>query len=405
MHRRILVPTIAVVSAFGPLNSATVLVALPALAAGLHVSPGAATLVVSVYLVATTVLVPFAGPFADAVGRRRVVLVALLALGATSLLAASATGIAQLVVARLLQALCTALTIPAGMALVREHVIAARRSRAFGTVAATTNAAGVIAPLVGALMIQLAGWRAVFLVNVPLALVVAAVAARVLPDEPQRPAGGSWLPRFELFGRHDLAVSASSAFLHTLALYSVLIVLPFAFAGHRPGAFADGMGPAMLLVTLTGGLVVGGPIGGRAAARYGRRRVAAVSLATAAAALVVAGLHPPLALLPVPLALAGFGLGAGLPPLQASAVDAVDRQDAAAAGSLFMVGRNAGALTGTLALGGVFGRATAASVYTPAMLVLAASALGAALLATRLDGGPVPPQVVMLPEPAGGEVT
>ncbi|HZU78383.1 MAG TPA: MFS transporter [Acidimicrobiales bacterium] len=387
LRGRLLVPIVAVVSAFGPLNSATVLVALPALTSGLRVPVTSSTLVVLAYLVATTVCVPFAGPVADRWGRRSVILAALAGLGVASVVAATSGGIRQLVAARVLQALCTSMTLPAGMALIREHVEIDRRSRAFGTVTAAINASGVIAPLVGAVMLRLGGWRYVFLVNVPLAALVIAAAALALPPEPRRTVSGALWPRLDLFWRHDVAVSSGSAFLHTLGLYSVLIVLPFVFAGD---ASVHGLGPVLLLVTLTGCLVVGGPLGGRAATRFGRRRVAMGGLVITAGGFVLASSHPPLELLTVPLAVVGLGLGAGLPPLQAAAVDAVDHDDAAAAGSLLMVGRNAGALVGTLALGLVLGRVTPAAAYAPVMLLLGASALAAAGIASRLGRDPAP---------------
>lgn len=212
--RRGMLPIIALVAALAPLNSATVLVALPALAAGLRVEPSQATWAVSIYLVATTVFLPFAGPVADRFGRRRVVLVALGGLGLSSLGAAVSTDLVQLVFARLLQALCAASTVPAAMALVREHIPLATRARAFGVVAAASNASGVIAPLIGAGLLALYGWRSIFAFNVPLAAVVVIIAAAVLPGDgdrktERRAGAAAWLPRFGLLTKHDVAVSSA----------------------------------------------------------------------------------------------------------------------------------------------------------------------------------------------------
>lgn len=167
-----------------------------------------------------------------------------------------------------------------------------------------------------------------------------------------------------------------------MSLYSVLILIPFAFTARPLGSRIP---PAVLLVAVTVGLVIGGPLGGRLADRFSRR-MAATTGQTAAGLAFLACAAPLGTALLAPLVVLGHGLGAGLPPLQASAVDAVGREDAAGAASLFLVGRNAGALVGSGLLGLALAYVAPASAFAPGMLAMAVACFLSAAVATRLRG-------------------
>ncbi|WP_043659839.1 MFS transporter, partial [Nocardia thailandica] len=101
---------------------------------------------------------------------------------ATSLLCALATTVGLLVGARLLQGVAGALLTPGSLALLSASIDKRDQGAAIGLWSGLGGVAGAVGPLVGGGLIQLAGWRSVFLLNVPLALAVVAVALRWVPE-------------------------------------------------------------------------------------------------------------------------------------------------------------------------------------------------------------------------------
>ena len=124
-----------------------------------------------------------AGRAADLFGRRRMFVVGILAFGSASLAAGLAVSEAMLVVARAAQGLAGAVVSPAALALLtttfREG---AERNRALGVFGAVASAGGASGLLLGGLITDWAGWRWVFLVNVPIAVAAAIAAPRILHE-------------------------------------------------------------------------------------------------------------------------------------------------------------------------------------------------------------------------------
>src|SRR5204863_8241863 len=123
-----------------------------------------------------------AGRAGDRWGSRRVTFVALLGFGALSGLAAAAPTFGWLLVARAAQATFGAALIPNVQALVRTAVETARRGRAFGVLGIGIGAGAAVGPVVGGPLVDFAGWRAIFLVNLPVAIVAVVFVARIAVD-------------------------------------------------------------------------------------------------------------------------------------------------------------------------------------------------------------------------------
>ncbi|MGW6281309.1 MFS transporter [Kribbella sp. NPDC055071] len=167
------------------LDVSIVNVALPSIERGLGVSAGTAQWVVSGYALSFGLALVPAGRLGDALGRRRMFLIALASFILTSALTGAAPTIGLLIGARLLQGIAGGMLLPQNSGLIQELFQGPERGRAFGILGATVGVATATGPVVGGLIITLiAGadaWRWVFYVNVPIGLVALLLAARWVP--------------------------------------------------------------------------------------------------------------------------------------------------------------------------------------------------------------------------------
>jgi EmrB/QacA subfamily drug resistance transporter len=122
----------------------------------------------------------------DRVGGRRLFLAGLSAFTAGSLLCATAPSVPLLVGARVLQAAGGAMLVVSAQLLVMAAFPPERRMHAVGLMAGVAALASALGPVLGGLMVDLGGWRLVFLVNLPIGL-AALVFGRRMPEPPRRP--------------------------------------------------------------------------------------------------------------------------------------------------------------------------------------------------------------------------
>ncbi|MBV8806513.1 MAG: MFS transporter [Sinobacteraceae bacterium] len=138
--------------------------------------------VVNAYTIAFAAFILTAGAAGDRLGAKRVFMAGFAVFTAASLLCAVAPNLILLVIARGLQGLGAALLVPNSLALLNHtYTDTAERGRAVGLWAGGASLALTAGPLVGGILISLTGWRAIFLVNIPiglLGLLVASVYAR-----------------------------------------------------------------------------------------------------------------------------------------------------------------------------------------------------------------------------------
>lgn len=172
------------------LDVSIVNVALPSIERGLHAGAGQLQLIVAGYTLAFGLALVPAGRLGDARGRRVLFVVGLVAFGLTSLGAGLAPSASVLAVMRLLQGASAGLLNPQVIGTIQQMFRGLERGRAFGTFGATFGVSTAVGPLLGGLIIQVAGthsgWRWVFFVNVPVIAVVLPLALRWLPrDRPE----------------------------------------------------------------------------------------------------------------------------------------------------------------------------------------------------------------------------
>lgn len=428
--------------------------ALPAIRGSFDVGARWLPAVFSVYVLFYLIGTPLLAKRSDRRGRRRVFLESLAVFGAGSLLAAAAWSFPVLLLGRAVQAFGAGGLLPVAAAVIAETVPLERRGRTLGLIGAVFGVAFLLGPLLGGLLLQWS-WRWLFVVNVPLALLLMGVAARVLPQ-----ATRAEVQRFDVLGASLLALVLAAVVVGIgqldtqqlaasvlsprvwpwLALIAVGVpllwsverraadpVLPPALfqvpqlrvvavialavgaveagmvflpdiAVLRFGIDASAASLTMLPLVLT--LAVGAPLAGWLLDHIGPRTVVQIGLA-----LTVVGLAL-LALLPLDWrtfysagVMVGFGMSALLgAPLRYIALQESGEGRRGAGQGLLTLCVSIGQLIGAAVVGGVVGSASdVLPGYKQALLTVAGACAFALVLSAALRG-----RVVHRREPAGG---
>ncbi len=313
-------------------------IAMPTLSRTMNASLEEIQWALIAYSVALTGLVPFFGRISDVLGRKRLFLTGLLIFSTASLLAALSPSILWLIGARLLQAVGGALITSNTLAIITDTFPAGRRGVAMGIQGIIISGGAALGPTLGGFLVTHFGWHSVFLINVPIGMIAALLAALVLPPlqsnrtlEPidwigaatlmvgmstlllgltKGPAWGWSSPyvdlliaagllilamflvhemrtRFplvdlSLFRNREFAAAQMAGLFTTLSLASLTFLLPFFWQGLR-GYSAQTAGLLMLPVPLT--LMVIAPLSGKVSDMFGSR-----GIATSGLLVVMAGL-------------------------------------------------------------------------------------------------------------------
>ncbi len=169
------------------LDATIVNVALPHIQEALHFSGTNLEWVVNAYALAFGGLLLLGGRSGDLLGRRRMFIIGILLFSVASLLGGFATTQAWLLSARVLQGIGGAIAAPASLSLIAVTFPEGReRNRAMGVYAAMSISGAAVGMIAGGLLVQYLDWRWVFFVNVPIGLLVAFLAPRVLGESERR---------------------------------------------------------------------------------------------------------------------------------------------------------------------------------------------------------------------------
>lgn len=390
------------------LSSTTVSVALPSIGRGLHASPADLQWIVDAYVLVYASLLVTGGVLGDRHGRKGVFLIGVTIFGVGAAVTGLAPGVPLLLAGRVVQGLGPALVIPGSLTIIRAAFPdARRRAAAIGLWSTSSGLAMAVGPALGGAIVAGLGWRAVFLLNVPAAAVLVALAARYVPRLPRHhvrerfdwPAAVLVTAAlaglaYAIIGGQDrgwtspLIVGAFAAGVVLLAAFTVRerrVAAPLVDVGlFARGAFtAANVAGLIVFFAFIGAIVyfsayfqqvqghspitagldvspigvafaVAAPLSGRLAGRFGARR-------PMIAGLVVAGVAT-LGLLRLDastgigaiwwnFALAGFGIGLCMTPMTATAMSAVDAARAGMASAVHNALRQLGQVLGVAVLG------------------------------------------------------
>ncbi|MDP9436264.1 MAG: MFS transporter, partial [Actinomycetota bacterium] len=170
------------------LDATVVTLALPQVGRDLDADFAGLQWTVSGYTLALAALLLLGGALGDRFGRRRVFVAGTVWFAAASALCGLAPSVGTLVAARVLQGVGAALLTPGSLALLQSSFRPEDRARVIGAWSGLTGVASALGPLVGGSLVEVS-WRLVFLVNLPLAAVVVAVALRHVPETRDRQGG------------------------------------------------------------------------------------------------------------------------------------------------------------------------------------------------------------------------
>ena len=185
--RRLTLPTLLAVTLMGTLINNILNVPLRAISGDFHVAPSSGVLVVSGFVLVLAAAMPLSGWVGDRFGRRRTVIAALALMAAAMVGAALAPSLPVLIALRAVQGLACAAFPPAVMGMLSSIYGPGQRGRMMSAWAGANGLGQAIGPPVGGLLAGLAGWRSIFWLLAPLAIVVLIATVRTVPDDRGRP--------------------------------------------------------------------------------------------------------------------------------------------------------------------------------------------------------------------------
>jgi MFS transporter, DHA1 family, multidrug resistance protein len=280
-----LVVILGALSAFGPLSIDMYLPSLPSLNRDLQASASTAQLTLSTCLLGLALGQVIAGPLSDSLGRRRPLLVGLVAYIVASLLCAVAPSVSLLIVMRLVQGAAGAAGIVIARATVRDLYSGIAVVRFFSVLTLVSGIAPIAAPIVGGLILQVASWRGVFLMLAILVSLMLLVVLTGLPETLplQRRQRGELLTTLRIFRRllaDRLFVGyALSCGLSFAAMFAYISGSPFVIQniyGLSPQAFS------LIFGTNALGIAVVGQINGRLVGHVSPQKLLAGALTAVA---------------------------------------------------------------------------------------------------------------------------
>jgi EmrB/QacA subfamily drug resistance transporter len=399
------VPFAAVVLAMLPavLDQTMLATALPVIAGDLGRITDVSW-VVAAYVVAAAAATPLWGKLGDRLGRKRMLELALASFVAASALCGAAQTIAELILLRLVQGVAAGGLMALAMATVGDLVAPRERGRYQGYIAATFAIATVVGPLLGGALVEGAGWRWVFYVNLPVGVFALAGLRLRLPapavEPPQHPldalgalllAGATStlmlaciqeatrvpllaatavlsaalvvqerraadpIVPLRLLRTRTVAVVSTALFLATASLFAITVFVPL-FLQTTTGATPTEAG--LLLVPAMLGITVSTTLSGRWIARTGRyKRFPTAGLAlmtTALAGLAALSSDPSRTATGAGLVVFGLGFGMVTQVLVTAIQNTVERRDLGVATATAGFFRALGGAVGAAVLGAVF---------------------------------------------------
>jgi len=392
--------TLALAMLLASLGTSIANIALPALVDAFAAPFLQVQAVVVAYLAAMTVSVVIAGRLGDNRGLKPMLVVGLAVFAIASLLCAIAPNLSLLIGARALQGVGAAFLMTLAMALMRQTANEARVGRAMGLLGTVSALGTALGPSLGGLLIPVAGWRGIFWVQVPLAVLALVLAIRLLPAGPAKTKTLS-VTLWSVMTR-NLVTNLLVNIVVAAVMMTTLVVGPF-YLGIALGLTATQVGFVMAVGPVIS--IFSGVPSGRMVDAWGSGRILAIGLALLAAGSFL------LALLPNRIGVTGYVISIivltpGYQLFQAAnntaALAEVSKDRRGTVSGLISLSRNIGLIAGASAMGAVFAfgvgmeefaRATASAIASGMRLtfLLAGGMMLVAIGIAIRHSNPIPP--------------
>ncbi|QHG23579.1 MFS transporter [Pseudomonas sp. DTU12.1] len=219
-------------------------VGLPQMAEAFAAGFAAVQWVVLSYLLAITAVLVSVGRLGDRFGHRRLLLAGVLVFAVACALCSAAPSLGVLVAARALQGFGAAIMLAMTMALVAATVPKAQTGRVMGLLGTLSAVGTGLGPAIGGALIAASGWRALFLVMLPLAALAFVLVQRTQADRDPQPAGAGRLSVFATLHDRALGAGLGMSTLVAAVMMTTLVAGPF-YLSHGIGLDPAQMGLAM----------------------------------------------------------------------------------------------------------------------------------------------------------------
>jgi MFS family permease len=356
-------------------------IAFPAMTAAFAVPPDRMRWVIICYVFTYALTALGGGALADRVGHARVFQVGVALSAVAFALGGLAPTFAAFLGARVVQGFAGGLVYGTAPALITRAAAPGAQGRQLGVLNGAIGFSYGVGPVVAGVLVEAVGWRSIFHLRVPLALVALALALRLPATRASRAA--------RIVGVRDLVRGVVVrpgvlAFVGNAGIFSVWLLAPFYLVSVR-GLDAGWGGILFMLTPL--GTAVAAPLAGRLGDRFGAWPLVVCGLAVEAAGLALlggAGSDTPLPALGAVLLTAGLGLGVFQVPNMAAAMAAFGPALQGAAGGFIFFARTLGTVFGVATLGQIFAvrhQAVGATAFNECFVAAALAVAGAAVLA------------------------
>lgn len=392
-----------------PLDSSVVNIALPTIRNYFHTSMVTVEWVVMAYLLMTSSLLLAYGRLGDIYGHKRIYIAGFTVFTIGSFLCGIAPTVGWLIFFRGVQAIGAGMLMSMGPAIVTEITPPQKRGKYLGIIAISVSVALSAGPILGGLLTAKFGWPSIFYINIPIGVMVVALASKILPDSGQKHqqpfdvmgAGtvfiglmlvlaaisfseklgwtNPWVfggliigicvlgvfylieqrlehPMLDLrmFKNRLFSMANLSALFNYMGMFSVVFIMPFYLQQFR-GMTPSDAGLLMIPMPLTTMLVA--PISGSLSDRVDTRYISALGLGILAIGLtMLSSMHIDSSRLSIILAMMVIGFGSGMfqTPNNSAIMGSVPPNRRGVASSLLATMRNLGMVLGVAVSGAVF---------------------------------------------------
>ena len=397
------------------MDATIVNVALPAIRSDLNASVSSLQWVIDIYTLVLASLLMASGATADRYGRRRVFQIGLFTFAIGSLACSLAPTVGVLIAARALQAIGGSMLNPVAMSIITQIFVDPReRARAIGVWGSVVGISMAAGPIVGGVLIDTVGWRAVFWINLPICLLAFVLTAILVPEsrspimrtlDPVGQAlamialggtvygliegpGHGWgstrtitvfvvaaaaFVGFLIWERRHEDLFIDLRFFGSVPFASATVIAICAFANWGGFLFLmslylqedrgfSAVGTGAMLVPPALAVLICSPLSGRAVGRWGTRPslvIAGIALLVSSSMMLFIDDATPIPLLAFMFLIYGLGFGMINAPITNSAVAGMPRHRAGAASAVASTSRQIGVSLGVALAGSVTGLAAA----------------------------------------------